>query len=274
MPKKRIEQSIDSTSNELTTIFCYEPIIDASQSDYLFFRFNLNHIKTKKFSSDTSHSHTFCCKQVVKRLQTEYFDLILPCRFIKKMELDYPIEVAAFKRALVFSEQEKIKKRSFEATIEMEKVIRQIEESASKECCLSIYLDAKIQELLALQLQQYYNTGTTCHGCFLKHEEQIHQARCLLEQEYMNPPSIAELARQVGTNATVLKKGFRHLYKETIYGYLFEYRMNIAHKLIVDSHIPIAEIAEKSGYAYQSHFTTAFKRKFGLTPSQFRQKLS
>ncbi|MDR1380544.1 MAG: AraC family transcriptional regulator, partial [Tannerella sp.] len=30
------------------------------------------------------------------------------------------------------------------------------------------------------------------------------------------------------------------------------------------------EIAESVGYEYHSHFTTAFKRKFGVSPQEYR----
>jgi two-component system response regulator YesN len=36
--------------------------------------------------------------------------------------------------------------------------------------------------------------------------------------------------------------------------------------------MPIAEIAEKTGFASQSYFSTAFKASIGLTPSQYKQQ--
>lgn len=79
-----------------------------------------------------------------------------------------------------------------------------------------------------------------------------------------------QLARQVGINKTKLKYCFREIYKTTIFGYLFDYKMELASKMLLDTQNSVLEIAHECGYEYASHFTTAFKRKFGITPKEFR----
>ena len=55
-----------------------------------------------------------------------------------------------------------------------------------------------------------------------------------------------------------------------LFQYLFDFRMNLAVHYLLDTSLPIADIGVKLGYDYQSHFCTAFKRKHGVSPMEFR----
>jgi AraC-like DNA-binding protein len=106
-----------------------------------------------------------------------------------------------------------------------------------------------------------------------KYREILVQARQIMEQRYMNPPSLRRLATMVGTNECTLKKGFKTLFGVTVYGYLFNYRMDMACRYLSDSNKTIQEIASLVGYEYPSHFSTAFRRKFSSTPAKYRQEV-
>lgn len=83
-------------------------------------------------------------------------------------------------------------------------------------------------------------------------------------------PSLHELAAMVGTNECTLKKGFKQEFGTTVFQYLFDFRMDLAVHYLLDTSLPIADIGVKLGYDYQSHFCTAFKRKHGVSPMEFR----
>ena len=74
----------------------------------------------------------------------------------------------------------------------------------------------------------------------------------------------------VGTNECTLKNGFKKLFGATVFAYLFDYRMGMARNYLLDTDKTIQEIAELVGYDYHSHFATAFRRKFGLSPREYR----
>ena len=57
---------------------------------------------------------------------------------------------------------------------------------------------------------------------------------------------------------------------EIQYKYLFDYRMRLAVLYLLDSEMAINNIGIKLGYDYQSHFCTAFKRKYGVSPIVYR----
>jgi AraC family transcriptional regulator len=56
--------------------------------------------------------------------------------------------------------------------------------------------------------------------------------------------------------------------------YLLKRRIEHALELLVDRHIPLIDVAQRSGFRSQSHFTTVFARIVGTTPKSWRdQKL-
>jgi AraC-like DNA-binding protein len=53
---------------------------------------------------------------------------------------------------------------------------------------------------------------------------------------------------------------------------VFNLKMNYAHSLIFDKGKYVAEAAPIVGYKNANHFATAFKRKFGVSPSRLRAR--
>jgi AraC-like DNA-binding protein len=102
--------------------------------------------------------------------------------------------------------------------------------------------------------------------------DKVHDARQVMLSRYQEPPSLHELAAMVGTNECTLKRAFKEEYGLTVFQCLFDYRMALAAKYLLDSQSPISEIATLLGFDYHSHFCTAFRRKFGMSPTDYRAK--
>ena len=47
--------------------------------------------------------------------------------------------------------------------------------------------------------------------------------------------------------------------------------MELAKKLLSDNNYNVNEVSLKLGYSTASHFITAFKNKYGLTPKNFKK---
>lgn len=100
--------------------------------------------------------------------------------------------------------------------------------------------------------------------------DRLHQAQEILLHDLENPPSLTELAQQVGLNDYKLKSGFRQVFGTTVFGYLHQQRMQSARNLLISTDLNITEIANQVGYTSLSAFSTAFKKFFGISPSRFR----
>lgn len=75
-----------------------------------------------------------------------------------------------------------------------------------------------------------------------------------------------ELAREVGINDYKLKIGFHEVFDTTVFGCLYEYRMERSRQLLESGNLTVTGVARAVGYANRSHFAAAFKRKFGVNP--------
>ncbi|AYA37821.1 AraC family transcriptional regulator [Hymenobacter oligotrophus] len=150
----------------------------------------------------------------------------------------------------------------------MRAIIQQIAECPYSGALKKMFLEARFLDLFVEQHEQMarslYRLSTTERDLF-------YAIRDFLDAHYANPPSLLELARQFGTNDFKLKKGFKDLFGTTVFGYVAERRLAVAHQLITHTEQPLQEVAESVGFTNPAHFATAFKRKFGMAPSQMRR---
>lgn len=155
---------------------------------------------------------------------------------------------------------------------EMLIIIQQILHCPYQGLTRKMYLQGKVFELMALQFEilQKENSAQNCQ-CKLKQEdiERIYHAKDILLARWQNPPSLVELAREVGLNDYKLKIGFRHCFKTTVFSTLQDYRMEQARQLLAEGSLTVTGVAGTVGYANRSHFAAAFKRKFGVNPSVY-----
>lgn len=136
-----------------------------------------------------------------------------------------------------------------------------------------MYLEAKVTECLSLFMRETEGKEpVNAKIVGFSDRDKIYQARDIICSEYLNPPSLHDLALRVGTNECTLKAGFKEAFRTTVFNYLFDYRMNIAILYLLDTNKSIGEVAGLVSYEHQAHFCTAFKRKFNVTPSEYRLK--
>jgi AraC-like DNA-binding protein len=135
-----------------------------------------------------------------------------------------------------------------------------------------LFLEARVMELIILQFEQFDMAGKSVEKKSVKPAdvEKLHHVKAIIENNIHAPHSLAELSKAVGLNDFKLKKGFKSLFGNTVFGYLHEIRMQEAQRLLRDTTKTIQDISEFCGYAYVQHFTTAFRSKFGVTPATVR----
>jgi AraC-like DNA-binding protein len=135
----------------------------------------------------------------------------------------------------------------------------------------NLYYKGKGYELLSL----YFNRSEdpNAEQCpFLIDEEnvmKIKKAKEIIIANMAEPPGLQELADQVGLNLKKLKMGFKQIYGDTVYGFLFDYKMEFARKLLDSGSYNVNEVGLKIGYSTGSHFIAAFKKKFATTPKKY-----
>ena len=93
-----------------------------------------------------------------------------------------------------------------------------------------------------------------------------------LDEEFVAPPGLSELAAAAGVSPRHLARTFRSHYGETIGAYVHRRRIRTAMDALLNSSDPVAHIAQRSGYFDQSHFTRHFKRQNGVAPGTYRRR--
>jgi len=101
--------------------------------------------------------------------------------------------------------------------------------------------------------------------------EKLVAARQYVDSRLTDPPALHELARHVGLNEYKLKRGFKDLFGQTVFGYLSAERLELARKMLLDTDKTAAEVAALLGYATPQHFHAVFKKRFGPAPNSMRK---
>ena len=138
----------------------------------------------------------------------------------------------------------------------------------------STYMQSKSHELLCLTLDLIQKLESQSYQKTIDPRvyEQLNKVSEILFERYTQPPSISELAKQVGMSEASLKKGFKRLFGFTIGERIQQLRMTQAQVLLRQNKGSITHIANSLGYEHASNFITAFKRQFGFTPKAFQKQ--
>jgi len=99
----------------------------------------------------------------------------------------------------------------------------------------------------------------------------LQQVRDILHDRFDELLSLQEISQLAGVHPAHLARSFRLHYHCTVGDYLRALRLDRACHDLVESDTPPGEIAVRIGYSDQSHFATAFKRRTGMTPGQYRK---
>jgi AraC-like DNA-binding protein len=98
----------------------------------------------------------------------------------------------------------------------------------------------------------------------------VFRAREFINADVSNHIYLKDLAHHSGTNECTLKRGFKNIFKITVYQYLLKKRMRLAKHLLQSTNLKEREIAVMCGYDSLSGFVTTFRRYFGCSPHQLR----
>ncbi|AYC41713.1 AraC family transcriptional regulator [Streptomyces griseorubiginosus] len=93
-----------------------------------------------------------------------------------------------------------------------------------------------------------------------------------LADELLAPPSLADLATDLGMSRYQLLRVFRTAMGIPPYAWLAQYRVNRA-RCLLESGLRPAEVAGAVGFADQAHLTRWFRRVLGVTPAAYRNSV-
>lgn len=83
--------------------------------------------------------------------------------------------------------------------------------------------------------------------------------------------TIEEIARAVGASVSALQRHFKDHFGQTVFEFIRTRRLERACAALETEGITIGQASHLAGYANPSSFTTAFKKAYGVSPSQLRR---
>jgi AraC-like DNA-binding protein len=83
-------------------------------------------------------------------------------------------------------------------------------------------------------------------------------------------PSIQKLARMAAMSSTKLKTRFKEVYGMKLYEYYNHNRLKKARQWIESGEASVQDVAYRVGFTNSSNFSKAFKKEFGVLPSQLK----
>jgi AraC-like DNA-binding protein len=139
-----------------------------------------------------------------------------------------------------------------------------------------LYIKGKVYELISLYFNK--NEDADVEQCpFLVDEDNIRRIRNAKEiiiSRMAEPPTLNELSEEIGLSLKKLKDGFKQIYGDSVFSFLFDYKMDYARKMLESGQYNVNEVGLKVGYSTSSHFIAAFKKKYGTTPKKYLMTLA
>jgi len=106
----------------------------------------------------------------------------------------------------------------------------------------------------------------------MNYSASIQAAIDFIESRLFEDIAPSAVAAQIGFSEYHFHRIFRGMLRESVADYIRKRRISEAAKLLQESDKPILELALASGFETHESFTRAFKKMYGLTPSQYRQQ--
>ncbi len=83
--------------------------------------------------------------------------------------------------------------------------------------------------------------------------------------------SVASLAERANLSPSRFAARFRQLLGKSVMAYVAQWRMSVARRLLIETDLPIAQVAYESGYDNTAAFSRAFSNNFGVPPGSYRR---
>jgi AraC-like DNA-binding protein len=93
-----------------------------------------------------------------------------------------------------------------------------------------------------------------------------------VRKNYMQNICLKELADITHLSISALERRFKKYLRQTPTQFINEVRLENARRLLIETNIAIATIANDTGFADHSYFSRQFQKLFDRSPSAFRQE--
>jgi AraC family transcriptional regulator len=131
----------------------------------------------------------------------------------------------------------------------------------------SLEFQSSIVQLITAVLGQAPLSPSTDHAL----HDSIDKAKRFIAENYSDDISLEDIAKASHISPFHFSRVFKGNTNFTPHQFLLEVRLFNARKLLLDSTLNVTDVGYSSGFSNPDYFVTLFKKKNGLTPSEFRK---
>ena len=125
-------------------------------------------------------------------------------------------------------------------------------------------------EVIGMIHADHYYTDTNSVSSNAKNAEQFKPVLEYIEKNYMSAVTLDELSHVSGMSVSYFSKTFRDTFGQSPFEYLNSYRVERASLLLLESELPITEVAYRSGFNDSAYFAKVFYKYKKITPKKYR----
>ena len=162
----------------------------------------------------------------------------------------------------------KIHTRVFASTPRLRLVLRQLLEGPLEQKLRALYLEGKVLELLSVFCSEVVGLDEKRRYISKEDYRSILQARARIDEQFLRPLTISQIAKMCYLSETKLKRGFKACFGCTVYEYVVEKRMEMACRLLQSGKYRVKDVVWMTGYSNAGHFIDTFRKRYGVTPSE------
>lgn len=156
-------------------------------------------------------------------------------------------------------------------------ILHQMLKCPYEESLRYLYMEGKLMELVAVYLNEvmYQSKGVSKSISLSKDDiKSIYKAKNILDRSITQKITLSYLSKEVCLNEFKLKKGFKELFGMPVYTYLLDKRLELAKFFLEEKKFRVSDVANLVGYGNMSHFAAAFRKKYGVNPSEYVKDIS
>ena len=140
-------------------------------------------------------------------------------------------------------------------------------ESAVNDKCSPLMLSNKLYELIVCAIRH----GTPKQTTPDKNAERIQEVTHYITENYGKNITLRDAARMAYLEDAYFCKQFKKLTGFGFVEYLTQVRVKAAASMLIETALPVGQIAERCGFSSSNYFGDVFKRLYGVSPREYRK---
>jgi len=143
--------------------------------------------------------------------------------------------------------------------------------SAVNKQCLPLLKLKTLELLMLVSNPEFVYVNEMPSYLSQKNAQLAKSVRQRLTNDLSHHVTLRQLSEELHASPTAIKSAFKNVYGESIREHMKSIRLEEAQRLLRETEQPISEVAEMVGYANSGHFSVAFRKKFAMTPGEYKK---